>query len=166
MNKDPRTLPLRDIHFPDPVSFWPPAWGWWLLAGIIVAAVLLSWWFYQRNRRMRLSAINLAREELREIAEDYSRTNDPGGTVRRVSVLLRRLSISLFPRTETASLTGEQWLAFLDRQTQGTPFTQGAGRILAEAPYRPDITTGELETLLQCCHDWIESVSRLEGQRQ
>ena len=30
-------LPLRDIHLPDAVSWWPPAIGWWLLAIIIVA---------------------------------------------------------------------------------------------------------------------------------
>ena len=24
---------LRDVHMPDPISWWPPAFGWWMIMG-------------------------------------------------------------------------------------------------------------------------------------
>jgi hypothetical protein len=79
---------------------------------------------------------------------------------REISVLLRRLSISLFPRTEVASLTGERWLEFLDRHVPGNPFTRGQGRMLVEAPYRQNVDRDEMENFIQQCKTWIDSVSR------
>ena len=38
---DPDQLPLRDLHLPDPVGWWPPAPGWWLLLATL--AMLLIW---------------------------------------------------------------------------------------------------------------------------
>ena len=32
---------LRDIHLPEPISWWPLAPGWWLL--IIIALALMVW---------------------------------------------------------------------------------------------------------------------------
>ncbi|MBS1202779.1 MAG: hypothetical protein H6R22_1288, partial [Chromatiaceae bacterium] len=44
---------LRDWHLPDPVSWWPPAPGWWLVAGLALAACALTlhWWLRRRRRR-------------------------------------------------------------------------------------------------------------------
>ena len=79
-----------------------------------------------------------------------------------LSVLLRRLSISAFPRTESASLTGENWLQFLDSCMQGSPFTEGPGRILLDAPYRAELKNEELPPLLEACEQWIDGVAKLK----
>lgn len=156
---DPELLPLRDIHLPASPGWWPPAPGWWLLLCLLTISIIV-WILWRRHReRLRLSAINLAREELSAIQEQFTLSQDAKSTVQAVSVLLRRLSISLFPRQDAAGLTGEDWLAFLDAQITQKIFSQGAGQVMLEAPYRRDVERAQAESLLTVCQQWIEAVS-------
>ncbi len=153
---DPLQLPLKDIHLPQALSWWPPAPGWWILVGLILVSLFTAYWWHRRRERMKFSAISMARQELDSLQTQYASHQDPRQFVADLSILLRRLSISAFPRTETASLTGEEWLHFLDGPLQDTPFTKGAGRILIDAPYRPELKDTELSPLIDVCRRWIE----------
>lgn len=156
---DPLELPLRDIHLPGEIPWWPPAPGWWILASLIITAMVGGWLLYQRHRQFKLSATRLARVELQAIISQYESAKDPVELLRELSVLLRRLSISLFPRTEVASLTGLAWLEFLDHQTPHKHFTSASGRLLTEAPYRREVTADEAELVLKFSQDWISTVA-------
>ena len=136
------------------------------MAGVLVLAAVIAWLLCRRSKLMKLSAISLAREELRKIIAEYEKEPDPVKLLRQVSVLLRRVSISLFPRTEVASLIGEEWLKFLDQPLTGQPFSTGKGRILTEAPYRHELATDDIETLLKHCRDWIDTVAVTAGGRK
>ncbi len=160
---DPLQLPLRDIHLPADISWWPPAPGWWLFVGLILVTTLLCYWWYQRRLHLKFSAINLAKEEFNAVREQYSTHQDHRQIVRELSILLRRLSISTFPRVETASLTGNAWLQFLDGPMPATPFTSGAGRMLIDAPYRQEVKAKEIEPLFRLCDDWISAVAEKQG---
>lgn len=112
-------LPLRDIHLPAPIGWWPPAPGWWiLLFGMPALAFLLAWlWRFLR----RQSPKKLALRELESIAKADA---DPLEKVRQLAVLLRRTALSVYPREEVAGLVGEAWLAFLD-----APLKTNLGRV-------------------------------------
>lgn len=110
---DPSTLPLRDIHLPESVGWWPPAPGWWLLPVLILLALAAAWYARLLYRRRRYSAVNMAKRELVEIRSRYDMDRDAVYCVRAVSALLRRVSISIFPRAQSAGLTGGKWLEFL-----------------------------------------------------
>jgi hypothetical protein len=166
MNDDPLNLPLRDIHLPEAVSLWPLAYGWWILAGLILAAALAAWLVYLRRQHMKLSATRLAREELLRLVDRYHDEKNPVTLSRQLSILLRRVSISLFPRVDVASLTGDAWLKFLDGQVDDAPFSRGEGRILTEAPYRSRVTNHEVDQLLRHCRDWIDAVAVSEAGRK
>jgi ABC-type multidrug transport system fused ATPase/permease subunit len=149
-------LPLRDIHLPDPVSWWPPAPGWWLLlistAAVIAAVLLLR--LIRRRRQLRRTV----RAELRLLRERYNENHDRLELVKSLSALMRRASISFYPRNKSASLTGEDWLQHLDRTAQRKEFRHGAGRILATAPYLPansEIDT-DFDDLLSLCDHWLD----------
>ena len=160
---DPAQLPLRDIHLPPGISWWPPAPGWWILAGLLLAAVLGVWFWLRRLKKIRASAAFAAVAALQELREAYRRHGDPLLLVREISVLLRRMSISKAGREETAGLTGEAWLQHLDSVLPEQSFSGGPGRILIDAPYRPAISQAEMEPLLRLCEQWINAQAAQGG---
>ena len=74
-----------------------------------------------------------------------------------LSVLLRRACISVFPREQTAGLSGREWLDFLDRQLNDGRFTEGAGKILLEAPYNKNVAC-DFNALFELCEDWVKAL--------
>lgn len=167
LNMDPASLPLREIHLPGSVGWWPPAPGWWILPGIVLLGGALVWYFRRLYKRRRYSAVNMARRELDGIRSRFDADRDAGHCVRSVSGLLRRLCISVFPRNESAGLTGAEWLAFLragtgsedgEREKEDGRF-QDMGRLLLEAPYRREVAEEEVEALISFCSDRIEAIA-------
>ena len=145
-------LPLRDIHLPAPIAWWPPAPGWWVLGGAIVlvaiGGVVWAWW----RRRTALS--RRALRELALIRAAYATDRDGHRAAQALSVLSRRLARVLDPQGAAATLTGEAWLARLDAWTGTDAFTAGAGRALTVAPYRPAAAL-DVETLFGVFERWL-----------
>ncbi len=153
-------LPLRDIHLPTAVDWWPPAPGWWiLLLTLLIAMAALLVLKYLRQRRKALRTVAL--RELALLEQRYRETGDARHMLEQLSSLVRRVALSYLPRDQVASLTGEAWLQSLDRLFGGGDFTSGTGRLLASEPYvRCPETDGE--TLLALCR---QAFARLPAKR-
>ena len=150
-------LPLKDIHLPEAISWWPPAIGWWLLAVLIPLSIALVYWIYKRLTRK--TAIKTAKQNLAAIKDNTALDNKQ--KLRELSMLIRRVAISVNPRTEAASLTGRQWLAFLDSSVTGAPFSEGCGQLLVDAPYRNTSPSGvEISQLISLCEDWLKAQTK------
>ncbi len=148
-------MPLRDIHLPEPVSWWPLAPGWWVVLGLIVILGLLLLWV--RYLRQYQFIAKLARGQLQLLRSDSALSN--GDKIRALSILMRRVSISAFPRVDSASLTGVEWLQFLDSSLTERAFSEGPGRALLDGPYKPsgDI---DLAPVFKVCEKWIGSLPK------
>ena len=132
---DPDLIPLRDIHMPEAVGWWPLAPGWWVLIALAFAGLL--YWLYQQYLKWRWNAARrIALSELSRIRAEYEQGADALALSKALSELLRRSMLAYAPRGEMAGLTGERWLAWLDRGLDDRPFTEGAGRNLESLPYR------------------------------
>jgi len=151
-------LPLRDIHLPGAVGFWPPALGWWLVAAFVLAgAALFAVHSYRgRHRRVALRAMKRVRVALEQGAE-------PVVCLQMASTVLRRFAMTS-ARSEPVvpGLIGEGWLEYLDSRWQRHEFAKGLGRQLLAAPYgRPNTiernTALELATL---CTAWLATQPR------
>ena len=140
---DPSQIPLRDLHLPDPVGWWPLAPGWWLLLGLLLAGVaVIAWralgrWRRGRARRHALRAVD-------RVEAAFLSDGDAVAAAGRLSALLRRAMLAYAPRDEIAGLAGDEWLGWLDRDLSLPQFRNGAGRRLLDLPYRGDAgeTTG------------------------
>jgi len=135
---DENALPLRDLHLPDAVGWWPLAPGWWVLLALIVAGIAyLAWrWFraWQFNAARRF-----ALRELGGIEAAYLEHRNPVALGKQLSELLRRGMLAYAPRGEMAGLTGEAWLSWLDRGMPLPYFATEGGKSLLSLPYRnPD----------------------------
>jgi len=144
---------LNDIVGPAPVSSWPLAPGWYVLIAVAaVGALVLTGLLWRRWRRNAYRRTGLV--ELQRIAEGRG---EPLAVVAALSVLLKRVALVVFPRSEVAPLAGEEWVAFLNRTGGG--FDGRAGNLLATAPFDPRLTVerGQLDELVACTGRWIRT---------
>lgn len=139
---DPDQLPLRDLHLPDAVDWWPPAPGWWLLFALALAGLAYlayrQWLQWRRNAARRIALAELAR-----LRRDYEQGADTLVLAKSLSELLRRGMLAYAERGEIAGLTGDRWLEWLDRGLDDKPFTEGAGKVLESLPYRRPQSIGD-----------------------
>ena len=155
---NPIPLDLKDIHEPEAIGWWPPAIGWWLLAVFIPLLIIFLVWLYKRLTRK--TALKTANKILAQIRQDTTRDNRQ--KLCDLSILVRRVAISVSPRAKAAGLTGRQWLEYLDRSLKGMPFSQGVGQLLADAPYRKTPPTeAEVSQLLKLCEDWLKAQAKI-----
>jgi hypothetical protein len=147
-------LPLRDIHIPEAIGWWPPAIGWWLMLFLIPLLCFLVYWLYKKFTRK--TAVKSAKKILVAIGQD--KDSDDLHKLRQLSALLRRVAVSVAPRAESAGLSGQTWLQYLDRSVKGSPFTDGAGRCLADAHFRksPPVDL-DIAVLSRLCDEWIKA---------
>jgi hypothetical protein len=150
-NSDP-LQGLRDIHLPAPVSFWPPAPGWWLILLVFVMLILATLWLWRRHRRRayRRSALRQLQQLQQALRDGQADTS----IIAELSMLLRRTAITRYGRQQVAGLQGSAWLEFLDRTGRHTPFTS-EGQALLEAPYRRN-TSQQAAPLLNLAQRWLQ----------
>lgn len=132
---DENAIPLRDLHLPDAISWWPVAPGWWGVLAIVVAVLTyITWRLY---KRWRFNAPRrFAIRELARIEAEYVQHRNPVMLGKQLSELLRRGMLAYAPRDEVAGLTGEAWLAWLDEDMPLPYFHTEGGKSLLKLPYR------------------------------
>ena len=129
---DPTDMPLRDIHLPDAISWWPLAFGWWILVSILFIGIILFAVRFYAARRQRA-----ARRGIQKVIDALHAGQDPVLSAQQVSTIMRRFAMTISDEPDTvAGLTGKDWLVFLDASWGEAAFTHGEGRLLLSAPYK------------------------------
>lgn len=150
---DPSQLPLRDIHLPDAVAWWPPAFGWWIVAALVVLlgiVLAVRAWLQRRHRA--------ARRALKDILRALESGAEPAECVSDASIVLRRFAMTMNRKpTDVAGLAGEDWLEYLAGRTRDPEFAAGSARLLLDAPYRASggVTAEQAQSICRVCVDWI-----------
>jgi hypothetical protein len=132
---DPTELPLRPLHLPEPIGWWPLAPGWWFVIALLLAGI--GWLLLRAWRRHQfLAPRRYAIRALADVESEYMTSRDPVTLGRQLSELLRRGMLAYAPRHEVAGLTGDAWLEWLDRDLPVPYFHTEGGKSLLQLPYR------------------------------
>ena len=147
---DPEQIPLRDLHLPEAIGWWPLAPGWWLLIVLSVIALVFALRAWLRARA-RGAARRYALRELNAIERQYEERKNPVEFGANLSELLRRTMLAYAPRHDVAGLTGDAWLEWLDDGLAQPVFSNGPGRQIVELPYKnpdEDLNASDVDRLM------------------
>lgn len=155
-------LPLRDIHLPDPLSWWPLAPGWWILLGLLLVlfVLLIRWLFTEKTPSKR----GLQRQ-LQKMLDHLQQEKSDKAFVEALSALLKGVAVERYG-AEVAGLSGEAWLGFLDQhwvdntiRESKHSFSQGTGRVLLTAPYQKHVDI-DRQALMDLASEWLLATNK------
>ncbi|MDD5229199.1 MAG: DUF4381 domain-containing protein [Methylococcales bacterium] len=164
-------LPIRDIHLPETISWFPPAIGWWIIA--IFVPIFTYFLIALIQRLLQKTAIKEAKKLLKQLQTNDSLT--PLEKVCELSILLRRVAVSYHP--EVSGLTGRAWLDYLDGSLKSplfeggqggfAPFKNGIGHCLVDAPYQKELPADtDLIALFKLAQTWLNAQTSNSHRRK
>jgi hypothetical protein len=145
---------IVEILPPEQVSWLPTTIGWRLVALLLaVLATRWSWRRWQRWLRNRYRTVAVAELEAILAAPASSQQK-----LASISRLLKATALQAYPRTEVASLSGAEWIKWLNACGNGSVFPRESTRLLAEAVYLRSTTIADsgLKDLAAASRRWIK----------
>ena len=159
-SSDPSSLQnLNDIVLPATVGWWPLASGWYVLIGILLIAS--AWFGYRSLRRWINNGYRRAAlRELQLLEGQVQQAEERDASLRQIPILLKRTALSVYPRKQVASLSGEDWFHFLN-STLKNPLFHGA---ITSSLNTVSYSTGRLDSidsqatiaLLDASRSWLK----------
>lgn len=153
MDKTQELAQLKDIHLPEPISWWPLAPGWY---GLILLILCLSF-ALMYSACKRAAYARPKKQALRLLAtykQAYEENHNVQVTSARISELLKRVALVYYPRAQVAGLQGEAWIDFLNATSKGVNFKPVASMLL-ESPFKSEETI-DLHPLITTAERWIK----------
>lgn len=150
---------LQPLILPSSISWWPPAIGWWLLAVLLI--VLLSAGLYLSRRRKATEQIvssdplrDSALQQLHVLTKPYDGVQ-AGPWLQQINQLLKRICATRYPDSASHTLSGREWLAFLDSRCPAAGLSRWM--ILVQGAYQPDCRLDDksIAQLQQAIETWI-----------
>ncbi|MEE4086724.1 DUF4381 domain-containing protein [Pseudomonas viridiflava] len=154
---------LQPLIAPEAIGFWPPAPGWWLLLLLIPT---LGWGIWRLRTLLPVKTSKSRSEqpldpvrvaalaELASLPKPYDGA-PAGAWLQQINGLLKRLCRNHYPHSQSHTLNGRKWLAFLDNRCPAAGLTRWM--ILVEGAYKPECKLDDkaISGLTQAVDIWI-----------
>jgi hypothetical protein len=141
-----------EVVSPAAVSWLPQTSGWWWLSAALLLTLLnygwkrLRAWYRDRYRR----------EAVQRLQQLLPAAGEPE-LVSQVNKLLKLTAITAYSREQVASLSGQEWVDFLQRQTTEPLFSPEQGQTLATGAYRvKTLEAGNGRALIAASLAWVQ----------
>ena len=149
-------LPLRDLHLPEPIGWWPPAMGWWLVLGLLIALGIGAFLLIQRHRRA--TPLKRAFEALKELE---SRTDIKAEErLQSISAIIKRFAMSIAPREEVAGLSGDAFFEWIKARINDQSFSSFRLELLRTSPYQRISEDLDLDVLMTDCRQLLTALQK------
>jgi len=162
MDSEELLAQLADIHLPEPVSYWPPAIGWWILAAIaLVLLVILIRKFANMRRQQKICQYALA--ELQRCYDSYSQADpatidqDKLTYVNQFNTVVRRVALVHYPQANAASLDGASWVDFIRQKGESSLMTDDIAAALQYGRFQTKCDV-DVDAMQNFGQQWIESL--------
>lgn len=125
---------MHELILPEAVSRMPEGPGWWILSGwlvLMIAIIVQVLVAHHRRNRYRREAMQVL------TVIEASANDDPLAAATSIAALLKQTALAVYPRTEIASLHGEDWARFLSESASNDAEVGRSAMDLATASYQP-----------------------------
>jgi len=145
MTQPPDLSKLHDFYQPPPPSWMPQTAGWYAL--LVLLCVFAIWlvaravarWMSNRYRR----------EALRHLQN---------ADATQFSALLKCTAMTVWPREDVASLSGQEWLKFLSASSRLDEFNSAPGNLIEDAAITAKpINAADEQRLRQLASEWVRA---------
>lgn len=101
---------LRDIHLPETIGWWPPAYGWWVSA-ILLSVLVFSLCLYSYRRWVKNAYKRQALKQLKKIQDQHL---EKSKNIKLLAELLRQTAIAAqLPQAQEQH--GDAWKTCLQK---------------------------------------------------
>lgn len=158
--KEDLSLLLEPIIEPTAIGWLPLAIGWWFVIGCLMLLILIALIFFAYRNHSNSSYRQQAKKALKQLQQ----IDNPQTFANAINRLLKRTAIAGYGAHMAASLSGEQWLRFLDLTINDTLFCSPLGRLMLHCSYGKQIQQKlPKKQLIACCHHWIVRHKAIDG---
>jgi hypothetical protein len=174
MDSEELLAQLADIHLPEPVSFWPPAPGWWILAILLlttVAWVSSKGFIASKRRKIKAQALVELDRCYRSYAADFENSSGIDGNrvklsfVNEANSVLKRVALVHFPGAAVAGLGGPQWVDFIRDNGESALLTTEIADALSHGRFQTKLEIN-VDEMNNFAAQWIASLYDAQGQNK
>ncbi|QFU74274.1 DUF4381 domain-containing protein [Halioglobus maricola] len=141
---------FHEVVSPEAVNWWPQTPGWYAVGAVIL--VLLGRYSW---RRIRYWYRNRYRKEARLQLQSLPQA---GNHAREINQILKRAALAAYSRTDVASLSGQEWINFLNSRCSEPAFDATQCQCLAEGIYAEDaLDKNDRSALIEASVRWLSA---------
>jgi hypothetical protein len=140
-----------EVVSPAAINWWPQTAGWWWVGAALVVVLGRYGW-----RRLRHWYRNRYRGEATARLQQLAATSASDNWLLELNRLLKLTALAAFSREQVASLSGEAWVNFLNRQCTTPPFSAQQGQLLALGTYTGQtVAAAHRQQMVDACLTWV-----------
>ncbi len=140
---------FNEVVSPPAIDWVPQTPGWYVVGAMLIAWLSRKLWFqlqhWYRNRYRREARVKLYQ------------LGDAATGAEAVNGLLKLTALAAFSRQQVASLSGDDWVQFLNAQCEQPSFNEDQCQILALGVYQQQtLEPDTAKQLIAASLNWVE----------